>query len=288
MDKATVNDVELEYEVTGVGEPVLLISPVLADGFVPFVGAGPLADRYQLIRYHKRGWVGSTRGAGAVSVEDHAADAAALLDYLGVAHAHVAGHSSGAAVAAQLALDHIDRVHTLTLLELSLLSVPSGEAFLAQAAPAFEAYAAGEHEAAIAMFLGGVSGMGWEDCRNLLERRVPGMVTQTVMDAETFFEVELPGLTTWVFGEAEARRIRRPTLSILGEGTAPLWVEVAEFMRATMPYIEERTIPGVGHLLHLQRPGPVAAAVAEFLDRNPMNQRNRTATRSPVGAGAQP
>ena len=32
MDSAKVNGVELEYEVVGSGEPVLLISPVLADG----------------------------------------------------------------------------------------------------------------------------------------------------------------------------------------------------------------------------------------------------------------
>src|SRR5207245_3677371 len=31
MENATVNGVELEFEVTGSGEPVLLISPVLAD-----------------------------------------------------------------------------------------------------------------------------------------------------------------------------------------------------------------------------------------------------------------
>jgi pimeloyl-ACP methyl ester carboxylesterase len=271
MDKVTVNDVELEYEVTGTGEPVLLISPVLADGFVPFVEEGPLADRHQLIRYHKRGWVGSTHPDGAVSVEDHTADAAALLEHLGVPHAHVAGHSSGAAVAAQLALDHLERVHTLTLLELTLFSVPSGAAFLEQAAPVFEAYAAGEHDTAIAMFLAAASGMDWEDCRNMLEARVPGMVVQAVKDAKTFFEVELPGLTQWVFGEGEAAQIRRPTLSILGRDTAPLWVEVAHFLRTTMPYIEERTIGGVAHLLHLQQPAPVARAIAEFLERNPMD-----------------
>jgi pimeloyl-ACP methyl ester carboxylesterase len=44
-----------------------------------------------------------------------------------VPRAHIAGHSSGAAVAAQLALDDPATVRTLTLLELSLLSVPSGE-----------------------------------------------------------------------------------------------------------------------------------------------------------------
>jgi 3-oxoadipate enol-lactonase len=270
MDTATVNGVELEYEVTGSGEPVLLISPVLADGFMPLIENGPLADRYQLIRYHKRGWAGSTHPDGAVSVGDHAADAAALLDHLGIAHAHVVGHSSGAAVAAQLALDDLDRVHTLTLLELSLFSVPAGPAFLQQAAPVFDAYAAGLYEDALAMFLATVSGMPWDECRTLLEARVPGAVVQAVKDAKTFFEVELPALTQWTFDETGAAQIRRPTLSILGRDTAPLWVEVAAFLRTTMPYLQERTITGVGHLLHLQQPAPVAHAIAQFLDRNPM------------------
>ena len=84
---------------------MLLISPVLADGFLPLLSEPALADRYQLIRYHKRGWVGSTHTAAPVTVADHAADAAALLEHLGIRRAHVAGHSSGAAVAAQLALD---------------------------------------------------------------------------------------------------------------------------------------------------------------------------------------
>src|SRR5215210_840828 len=91
MERTTVNDVELEYEVIGVGEPVLLISPLLADGFLPLLAEPALADSHQLIRYHKRGWVGSTRTPGAVSVADHAADAAALLDHLAIGRAHVGG-----------------------------------------------------------------------------------------------------------------------------------------------------------------------------------------------------
>ena len=51
---------------------MLLISPMLADGFVPLAAEPELADRYQLIRYHKRGWVGSTHTAGRVSIEEHA------------------------------------------------------------------------------------------------------------------------------------------------------------------------------------------------------------------------
>ena len=60
MESATVNGVDLDYEVSGAGEPVLLISPVIADGFLPLLAEPALADRYQLIRYHKRGSVGRT------------------------------------------------------------------------------------------------------------------------------------------------------------------------------------------------------------------------------------
>jgi pimeloyl-ACP methyl ester carboxylesterase len=48
-----------------------------------------------------------------VSIADHTADASALLDHLGLRPVHIACHSSGAAVAAQLALDHPEIVHTL-------------------------------------------------------------------------------------------------------------------------------------------------------------------------------
>lgn len=45
MERAHVNGVVLEYEVTGSGEPVLLISPVVTDGFVPPAVAGTDARR---------------------------------------------------------------------------------------------------------------------------------------------------------------------------------------------------------------------------------------------------
>src|SRR5260221_742193 len=165
MRSVKVNGAELEYEVVGSGEPVLVISPVLDDGFLPLVQEPALADHYQLIRYHKRGWAGSTHTPPPVSIADHAADAAALLDRLGLGRAHVAGHSSGAAVAAQLALDNPESVHTLILLELSLLSVPSGEAFLEQARPAFQACASGDHTGAFARFLSAITALPWGTCR---------------------------------------------------------------------------------------------------------------------------
>jgi pimeloyl-ACP methyl ester carboxylesterase len=270
MKRAPVNGVELEYETVGSGEPVLLISPVLADGFLPLLAEPALADRYQLIRYHKRGWVGSTHTPAPVSVTTHAADAAALLEHLGVARAHIVGHSSGAAVAAELALDRPDTVQTLALLELALLSVPSGEHFLQLAGPAFEAYGSGDHEGALALFMSVVSRLDWAACRAALDERLPGAVTQAIKDADTFFGIELPALAEWVFGPEQAAAVHCPALSVLGADTQPLWVEVAAFLRSALPHVEEITIDGVGHLLHVQRPQPVARALAEFMRSHSM------------------
>jgi pimeloyl-ACP methyl ester carboxylesterase len=102
----------------------------------------------------------------------------------------------------------------------------------------------------------------------LLEDRIPGVVTQSIKDADTFFGVELPALTEWTFGPEQAAAIRRPVLSVIGAETQPLWVEIAEFLRASLPHVEECTIDGVGHLLHIQRPEPVAREMAGFLGRN--------------------
>jgi pimeloyl-ACP methyl ester carboxylesterase len=282
MESVKVNGIELEYEVIGAGEPVLLISPVFADGFLPLLAEPALADRYRLIRYHKRGWVGSTHTPPPVSVADHAADAAALLDQLGVPRAHIAGHSSGAAVAAQLALDHPEYVHTLMLLEPSLISVPSLEAFFGQVEPALEAYASGDHAGALATFMSAVSGLDSMRAGALLEERLPGALEQAIRDADTFFGIELPALTEWEFGAEQAARLDRPVLSVVGSETQPVWMEVAEFLRSALPQVDECTIDGVGHLLQIQRPEPVARGMAEFLARYPMDGDRSGRHRRPV------
>lgn len=271
MQNARVNGVELEFDVTGEGEPVLLISPVLADGFVPLLSEPSLATRYRLITYHKRGWAGSTRSGPPASVADHAADAAALLAQLGIARAHVVGHSSGAAVAVQLALLQPAVVHSLALLELTLLSVPGAAAFLQKAAPAFDAYGAGRHERALALFMTAVSGLEWEACRTVLDRRIPGAVTAAIADAETFFGIELPALSAWTFGAAEARALGQPVLSVLGAETGALWHEIAVLLRAWLPQLEDCTIEGAGHLLQIQNPTAVARGLADFFARHPMD-----------------
>ena len=88
------------------------------DDFCARLAAGP---RY-VIRYDHRDTGGSTSyppGEPGYTGDDLVADAAALLGVLGVRRAHVVGQSMGGALAQLLALDHPERVASLTLVATS-------------------------------------------------------------------------------------------------------------------------------------------------------------------------
>jgi pimeloyl-ACP methyl ester carboxylesterase len=164
-------------------------------------------------------------------------------------------------------------VHTLTLLEPALFTVPSADAFFKHAGPSLEAYSAGDHERAVAGFLNAVSGLDWETCQAVIDEHVPGGIAQTVKDADTLFGIELPAINAWAFGPEQAAAILQPVLSILGSETVQLFVEGRPLLHSWFPQVQDCTIQGVGHLLHIQRPQPVAQAMAEFLARNSMTAK---------------
>jgi pimeloyl-ACP methyl ester carboxylesterase len=68
MQRARVGDVELEYDIQGTGEPVVLIHRShVAGGFVPLMHE-PALNHYRLIRSDRRGLEGSSR-TGPTSIQ---------------------------------------------------------------------------------------------------------------------------------------------------------------------------------------------------------------------------
>lgn len=110
---------------TGQGQPVLLIAGANAsalmwpDALVARLAAGG----YRVIRYDHRDTGRSSRGGPPYGIADLAGDAVAVLDGLGIGRAHVVGLSLGATLGQVLALDHPDRLHSLTLMMGAALDV---------------------------------------------------------------------------------------------------------------------------------------------------------------------
>jgi 3-oxoadipate enol-lactonase len=92
--------------ITGTGGD-LRKAPSLFDTLLP--------DRFTLLAYDHRGCGRSHKPDQVPSMADFADDAAALLDAMGWARAHVIGYSFGAMVAQHLALRHPDRIERLVL-----------------------------------------------------------------------------------------------------------------------------------------------------------------------------
>ena len=264
MERARVNGVELAYEVVGSGEPMLFIHGAhIADALQPLV-AEPALERFRRVRYHRRGLGGSTRPveAGPTSVAEQAEDAAGLLDHVGLDRAHVVGHSFGGAIALELATQHPTKVASLVLLEPMPLTAPAGAALARALAPLVERYDAGDAEGAVHGFLALIGDRSWHAT---IEQTMPGGIAQAVKDAATFFETEVPGVATWTFGSEQAAAIACPVLSVLGSRSGPLFAEGRHSLHTWFPDCHDADIAGATHLLQMQAPGSVAAAIATFL-----------------------
>jgi pimeloyl-ACP methyl ester carboxylesterase len=269
MERVTLDGVELAYDVTGTGEPLVLIhAATLADGFYPIAVEPAIADRFRVVRYHRRGYGASSRVKPPFTTADQAADARALLRHLGISRVHVAGHSYGAAVVLQWASDAPEEVQSLTLLEAPLFhAVPSGPGFWKRVASLQAVYDSGDREGALDALLRGVVGPSYRDDA---ERKLPpGAFERAVADVDSLFQVELSALKEWRFSETDARRIRQPVLLVKGAGAAPMFHESHELLREWIPSAEELVVQTT-HGLVYEDPAAIAEGMAAFLSKHGM------------------
>ncbi len=268
MEKAKIGKTELEYEVSGTGEPVVFIhGAFVADTFRPLLVESRLADRYQLTVYHRRGYAGSSRVSEPVGIVQQAADCRALLRHLGVERAHIVGHSYGGAVALQLALDTPDVAHSLALLEPAVMVGTSAQGYRGSLVRGAERY----REVGAVVVVDEFLRARWPGYHDILNRVLPYAFDQAVADAETWFEHELPELLDWRFGEAEARRISQPVLSVLGGESStlsPRFGEAHRLLLAWLPHAEGAVLPGTTHFLQIEDPRGLAEALAAFWERH--------------------
>ena len=271
MKRVALDGLELEYELRGVGEPVVLLHWGMCAAWArPLQDAPALRDRFRLLSYDRAGFGGSGSLEVPVMIADHADHCRQLMHQLGIERAHVIGHSSSAMIALQLALDAPEAVQTLALLE-SARPAPQTEAQVRFArdfaGPALERYREGDKAAAVDTWCRGVFGDGYRDA---LQDGLPGALEQAVADADAFFAQELPAVQAWSFGRDEARRIEQPALLVLGEDSVPTFAERRELLLSWLPNAEPFDLPGATHLLHVLNPDGLAGGLAAFFARHPL------------------
>jgi pimeloyl-ACP methyl ester carboxylesterase len=115
MPQVEVDDLNINYDVQGDGDPLLLIPYLSADHACYAFQLPAYTEHFSCIAVDLPGSGESDKPSGPYSTETYADQVAGFLGAIGVERAHVAGVSLGAAVATHLAARHPERVRSLSL-----------------------------------------------------------------------------------------------------------------------------------------------------------------------------
>ena len=268
-----VNDTELTYVEQGRGDPILVVHGTLGDFRSWSEKLMPLADHYRVITYSRRGHYPNALPTDYARCLPtfHAADLAALIEALGLRAAHLFGHSYGGLVSLVLASQRPNLVRTLILGEpplLSLLDATSeGRALVAaivanEREPARLAFAEGDLEAGVRVFLDSVIGEG-TFAQNLQAERDQMMDNAAALRAE----LETPPETFFSsLSCGDLRRIDVPALLLSGELSPTVFPHVTQELARCLPRVEQAMIPGTSH--DLWNPPVFTETVLGFLAKH--------------------
>jgi len=115
MPKVKVNDITMNYEQQGGGEPLILIPYLAADNACYAFQVAEYAKHFTCISIDPRGAGETDKPAGTYSTELFADDVAAFMQAIGIDRAHVSGLSLGAATGLWLAAKYPQKVKSLSL-----------------------------------------------------------------------------------------------------------------------------------------------------------------------------
>lgn len=115
MSTIHVNGIDLHYDSTGKGEPLLLIHGHGSSGRDWEMQIGYFSKSHRVITFDVRGSGQSSKPVGPYSMRLFAEDTAALLQELGLGSVHVAGLSMGGMIALELVLGFPQLVKSLIL-----------------------------------------------------------------------------------------------------------------------------------------------------------------------------
>ena len=262
MPWADLQDVRLYYELTGEGDPLVMIPGLgstcrLWDPIVP-----ELARLFTLVMPDNRDVGKSVGKRPPRTLSDLASDLIELFDLLQIERAHVIGISLGGVIAQTLAIEHASRVDRLVLLS--------------------SAHRFGPYLRDISYLLGNcLYKMPYAKFQRTVELlgTAPAYYDEHIEEVEQKIEASRHGhaprkavvrqLKCLAVSEVQEPhyRIDAPTLIVSGEYDALIPNCYGERMAAAIPGSEFHVIPDCGHNPVSEKPEAVLPLITEFLQK---------------------
>jgi pimeloyl-ACP methyl ester carboxylesterase len=255
--RVDLGHLQVAYSESGSGEPLILVHGGESDRhsfrtMFPYLG-----DGIRAIAYDQRDSGDSINSEAAYTITDLAQDLASLIDALGLEKAHLLGVSFGSVVAMHTALEHPERVASVSL----VAGVPRA-AELLERVRAISAMEPAERRDVMFDVLFTPEGLSnnpdlialgrralTDRPRELMERRLAAISQHDVID-------RLPSM-----------QVAALVVHGTDDPIAPL--AMAELMAEAIPGAVLRTIPGGRHGISTEFADQVADFVREFLGLGP-------------------
>lgn len=266
MPTASVNGVEIYYEETGQGAPLVFSHEFGGDHRSWEPQARYFARRHRVVTYNHRGYPpsGVPKAVSDYSQDLLVADLHGLVKHLGLGPIHLVGCSMGANAARDFVLAYSGMVRSLTLVGAGAGSVNREQFLEGQRATA----AALDREGIGAVLrnletLPARASFKQKDPRGFAEflrqagehdaQACAHLIREVMSKRKTVQEVE-----------AGLRALRVPTLIMVGDQDAPC-LEPSLMMRAMLPHAGLVVFPACGHTPNIEEPGLFNVHLAEFL-----------------------
>lgn len=266
MAKTKVNGLEINYEITGTGKPLVLISGLGYPLWQWHRMVPLLANHFQVITFDNRGVGQTDKPAGLYTAQLLASDTAGLLDVLGIEKATILGHSMGGYIAQAMALDYPGKVEKLILCSTNF----GGPHHVPITAEAW-AVLSDTTSDPLTRFKNGLvvsTAPGWAESN-------PGMVEEWVqwrisnpMDLAGYqsqMAIGLGLISEEAAFENRLTSIKIPALIIFGEHDKVVPPANAGLLAAKLQNSRVLILPDAGHFFPIEVPETASQAVIQFI-----------------------
>lgn len=268
---ADVNGTKLHYEILGEGHPLVLIHGFTANTTLWNDQFEVFSKRFKVMRYDMRGF-GKSALPTVGKEYSHTEDLKALLNQLGIDHAHSIGCSMGGRIALDFALEYPEVTKALILVDSSVGGYQGWSKAFLKSDELFEKK---------------VKEKGWEAAKDLLTKtpsfRKLAREKPDVALRNKQMKSEYSG---WHFVNADPCRhldppaigrlqeIKVPTLIIVGESDSPDYHNIADVLNKKIRDSRKIVMKGAGHTPNMETPREFNEAVLSFL-ANEMKKREQ-------------
>jgi pimeloyl-ACP methyl ester carboxylesterase len=267
---AQVNNTKLYYEISGKGEPLVLIHGSFGDRRFWDPQFMELSKKYKVLRYDIRGY-GKSALPNSNELYRDVDDLKALMDYLGINKAHVCGLSLGSFILIDLALTYPDKCLSL---------IPIGPRVAGDGTDEYKTPNADSVRAIIATTTEIVKSKGAKEATDYLwtGNHAMGKCVVSPKTREALLKMGYeyswwrylhPSKREYAFPMAikQLNEIKIATLVVSAEYDLALCKEVAAILAKGIQGAKMISIKNAGHMMNMDNPKEFNKAISEFIDK---------------------